>query len=471
MDKKILIIIVSILLIITIYCFFSGNKFETPNIPGLNILDSSSSNCTDKGGVIQTKQRGDGNEYKICLFEDNRQCEADSLLNGDCPVGGLKVAGYITEAAVYCAILGGKYEITGMDNDKENGNCSFFNGNICNVWDLYNGKCEKGLIEAITYSNEEFSFSIKLPSDWKNKYQVERTEGENGIRYISFNYGEANLFKISIVPYSFWEKQDNKKGEYLGRNNIDVFAFVYSTDPLRSDKQWGDEYLKMITRAEDIKNIFKIIKPYIFLEKQTESGKNYTIESMYPYVGAVENGQVNIEISNFVENIISSFKEKVSSTDAWNGENSLKIFYEPYEINKDFISIRFEISEYTGGAHPNTSSQSFNYDLKEGKVISLSDILDSSKDYLNVISAKTIQYLLKVNSDNGLTDEESVRAGAGPKVENFKTFTFNKDTIVFYFDANQVAVYIAGRQDVIFPFSSLKSILRADAVSNYGLNN
>jgi putative hemolysin len=460
-----------IILVIIFFCFYGSDKFKTFSVPGLSILDSASKNCTDNGGTIQIKQRGDGKEYKVCFFEDNRQCEADSLLNGDCPVGGLKVTGYITGAATYCAILGGKYEITGMDNNAENGNCSFFNGNVCNVWDLYNGKCEKGASNAITYENEEFNFSLKIPGDWKDKYQVKREDGENGIRYIFFDYSDANLFKIAVVPYSFWEKQETKEGEYIGRNNADVFAFVYSSDPLRSDKQWGEEYLKMVSRAGDIKNTFKITKPYIFLEKQTENGKNYTIETMYPYVGAIENGQVNIEISNFVDNIVTFFKEMVGKADAWDGDNSLKIFYEPYEINSEFVSIRFEVSEYTGGAHPNTYSKSFNYDFKNNKIINLSDIFDVNKDYLNNLSNKTIQYLLKTNNESGLSDEETIRAGAGPKEENFKTFTFSKNTIVFYFNPNQVAVYVAGRQDVIFPLSPLKDILRSDAVSNYQLND
>jgi putative hemolysin len=469
MNKKLLVII--ILIVFAIFYFFTGGKFKTSNIPGLDILDSASKNCTEKGGTIHVKQRGDGKEYKVCLFEDNRQCEAASLLAENCPVGGLKITGYITEAAVYCAILGGKYEITGMNDINEDGNCSFFNSKVCNVWDLYNGKCEKGEINAITYENEEFNFLLKLPNSWKDKYQIKREERGDGIRYISFDYGEPNLFKISIVPYSIWEKQDKKEGEYLGRNNADVFTFLYSSDPIRSDKQWGEEYLRMISSAESIKNTFKITKPYIFLERKTESGKNYDVEIMYPSVGAISNGQVNIEISDFVNGIANSFKEMVGKPDAWDGDNSLKIFYEPYEINNDFVSIRFEISEYIGGAHPNSYSKSFNYDLKNNKIIGLSDIFDSNKDYLNVISNKTIQYLLKVNNENGLTDEESIKQGAGPKIDNFKTFTFNKNTIVFYFDPNAVAVYVAGRQDVIFPLSSIKDILRSDAVVNYKLND
>lgn len=468
MNKKILIAFFLIILFIVALIFING-KLGNIEVPEIISLDGAAKYCKENGGTVTVKQRGDGKDYDVCLFEDNRQCEAESLLSGDCPVGGLKVTGYITEAATYCAILGGSYEIIETEDEVEDGSCSFFNGNVCDAWDLYNGKCEKGTINPIVYQNDEFNFLLKLPRDWENKYQVVREDGENNIRYISFDYGETNLFKISVIPYLFWEKQDDKKGEYIGRNNLDVFIFEYSTDALRSDKQLGEEYLAMVSQTEKIKDTFKITKPYVFLEKQTQSGKNYTIDIMYPYVGAVEKGEVNIEINNFVESIISSFKERVSNVDAWDGENTLDIYYEPYEINERFISIRFEASEYTGGAHSNISSQSFNYDLKEGKIISLSDIFDANKDYLNIISNKTIQYLLKVNSGTGLTDEESVKGGAGPVADNFKTFTFNKDTIVFYFDANQVAVYVAGRQDVIFPFASLKDILRSDAVSNYGL--
>jgi len=471
MNKKLLIIIILVIFLFAAYYFLNEGKLGTSNLPSFSILDEASKNCLNNGGTVQKKQRGDGKEYNVCLFEDNRQCEVESLLKGDCPVGGFKITGYITEAAIYCAILGGKYENVTMKDGTENGDCSFFSGNVCNVWDLYNGKCEKGEINTITYENQEFNFSLRLPSSWKEKYQIKREEGENGIRYISFNYGDANLFKVSITPYSFWADKTKKEGEYLGRNNTDVFAFIYSLDPVRSDRQWGDEYLKMATRSEDIKNTFKITKPYVFLDKQTENGKNYAIETMYPVVGGVEGGQVNMAISDFVNNITSSFKEMVGKADAWNGENSLKIFYEPYEINDNFISIRFEVSEYTGGAYPVSSSKGFNYDLKNNKLISLSDLLDSNKNYLNALSSKAIKYLSQINSDNGFGDEELIKSGAGPKIENFEIFTFNKNRIVFYFNPDQVAVYSAGRQDVIFPFSSIKDILRSDAVANYGLTN
>lgn len=104
----------------------------------------ASVNCTDKGGTLTIEKDGSGGEYGVCHFEDNRQCEEWALMNGECPDGGLKITGYITNAAIYCAITGGEYAITGNSGaDDEQGTCTFPNGNSCDVWDYYNSKCEK----------------------------------------------------------------------------------------------------------------------------------------------------------------------------------------------------------------------------------------------------------------------------------------------------------------------------------------
>ena len=61
----------------------------------------------------------------MCYFEDNRQCEEWALLRGDCPVGGVKVTGYATPAARYCAITGGTYTVTGKSGAvDEQGTCT-----------------------------------------------------------------------------------------------------------------------------------------------------------------------------------------------------------------------------------------------------------------------------------------------------------------------------------------------------------
>lgn len=67
------------------------------------------------------------------------------MLRGDCPVGGIKVTGYVTPAARYCAITGGAYTVTAKSNtEDEQGTCAFKNGTSCDAWAFFRGECAPG---------------------------------------------------------------------------------------------------------------------------------------------------------------------------------------------------------------------------------------------------------------------------------------------------------------------------------------
>lgn len=115
----------------------------TPAPTPAGIANPASVNCTDQGGTLSIETRGDGGQYGVCLFEDNLQCEEWAMLRGDCPVGGIKVTGYVTPAARYCAITGGTYAVTANSGtDSEQGTCTFKNGVQCDAADYYNGQCD-----------------------------------------------------------------------------------------------------------------------------------------------------------------------------------------------------------------------------------------------------------------------------------------------------------------------------------------
>src|SRR5512139_2612950 len=63
------------------------------------IANPASKNCMSQGGTLTIETRGDGGQFGVCYFEDNLQCEEWALFRGDCPVGGVKVTGYVTPAA------------------------------------------------------------------------------------------------------------------------------------------------------------------------------------------------------------------------------------------------------------------------------------------------------------------------------------------------------------------------------------
>lgn len=98
------------------------------------LANPASKNCVAQGGTLKIVKRGDGGEFGLCYFEDNRACEEWALLRGNCPVGGRRTTGYDTEAQNYCAWLGGQVFAV------ENAVCTLPDGRKCLADDLYNGK-------------------------------------------------------------------------------------------------------------------------------------------------------------------------------------------------------------------------------------------------------------------------------------------------------------------------------------------
>lgn len=65
--------------------------------------------CLNNGGQISTQYTAKKHKvYKLCIFEDNRQCEINALNRGWCAVGGVKITGYDNQAQIDCAIRGGQ---------------------------------------------------------------------------------------------------------------------------------------------------------------------------------------------------------------------------------------------------------------------------------------------------------------------------------------------------------------------------
>ncbi len=115
---------------------------STAHTPPGKIANPASVYCGRQGGALVIRKRGDGGEYGMCVFHDNRQCEEWAMFRGDCPVGGIDIAGYVTPVAQYCVITGGKYQVTGNSHiDREQGTCTFRNARTCDAWDYFSGKC------------------------------------------------------------------------------------------------------------------------------------------------------------------------------------------------------------------------------------------------------------------------------------------------------------------------------------------
>ena len=113
--------------------------------PLAQIANPASKNCAEEGGRLTIEKNAAGSEYGVCIFDVDHQCEEWALFRKECPVGGVNIVGYVTDAAKYCGIRGGKYEITAHETkiQPEQGTCTLPDKQVCDAHLLYSGKCTK----------------------------------------------------------------------------------------------------------------------------------------------------------------------------------------------------------------------------------------------------------------------------------------------------------------------------------------
>lgn len=108
------------------------------------LANPASTNCIAKGGQLVIETNGAGGQFGVCLFPDNLQCEEWAMLRGQCRTGGIKVTGFVTPAARYCAITGGSYKVTsGSNTPAERGTCTFPNRKSCDAGAYFDGTCAR----------------------------------------------------------------------------------------------------------------------------------------------------------------------------------------------------------------------------------------------------------------------------------------------------------------------------------------
>jgi hypothetical protein len=114
-----------------------------PPMKTMRMPNPASQNCANMGGRVLIAKRGDGGEYGVCLFADNKQCEEWALYRGHCPAGGKRLTGYVTAGARYCVLTGGDYRVAAgaAAGRPEQGICALPDGRACDAERLFNGGC------------------------------------------------------------------------------------------------------------------------------------------------------------------------------------------------------------------------------------------------------------------------------------------------------------------------------------------
>jgi hypothetical protein len=207
--------------------------------------------------------------------------------------------------------------------------------------------------------------------------------------------------------------------------------------------------------------------------KEASKEKLYTVDAEYPQIeGDSRFDGFNREARSLMTKDVAAFKsaetvqemDEASELPSETQNSSLNAGYDFRYATDDLISLEFDEGSYSrGAAHGSHLTQVLNYDVRNGKKLSLSDLFNAKSNYLKVISDYCVKEL-KQRAKNGdsMILEDQIQPGAGPHMDNYRAWAITKKGLWITFDPYQVAAYAAGPQYVLVPYSVLKDIIKPD---------
>lgn len=156
---------------------------------------------------------------------------------------------------------------------------------------------------------------------------------------------------------------------------------------------------------------------------------------------------------NYEKDIRDSFgpgEEKPDSFDSW----EMTGFYTLERPGPNVVSVTFNIYSYTGGAHGNFFINCVNYDLEDNKLLTFDDLFKDTEKALELLSSISEEKLRLELGDE--VDEEMLKSGTSPEVNNFLNLSLIPDGIVVEFQPYQIGPWSIGAQHAEIPLESLK---------------
>ena len=207
--------------------------------------------------------------------------------------------------------------------------------------------------------------------------------------------------------------------------------------------------------------------------KENNKKLMYDIDAQYPQLTGGNNP--NLEKFNQLARMVvvkrvAGFKKDMAPEEGEEPRpegsmaSDLGIGYTILLARDDLVSVQFDIgSYYQGAAHPNSHTETLNYDLKNGKQLKLADLFNPGSKYLQTLSTYCIADLKKqFKEKNAELLEDQLKEGAAPTAKNYESWTITKRGLGINFDSYQIAPYAAGPQFVTVPYSALKDLIKPD---------
>ena len=138
-----------------------------------------------------------------------------------------------------------------------------------------------------------------------------------------------------------------------------------------------------------------------------------------------------------------------------------KIQFEPVRLDQSVLSLYCNSISNCGTSHPITTSSSVNYDLTNGKILCLSDILITDTSG-TILSDFVIEILAQNKDAYNLYDEytNTVIDRFNKPLDNDECWHLDENGLTFYFSPYAIAPYASGSISATISYSDLTGILK-----------
>lgn len=185
----------------------------------------------------------------------------------------------------------------------------------------------------------------------------------------------------------------------------------------------------------------------------------------YPQILGLQNKDIEDNINSFFksefEQAIIWYDEIAADTseadsNEFNFNYSFETGFEIEYNSYNFLSIKLDHYQYTGGAHGNFYSVGYNISTDNGKNLTLSDIINN--DSFDLLSYECEQAILDSFQVNNLTEAGLFEDEINITPE--QDFYIVPGALVLQFDPYEIGPYVMGEINVQISFNKIKDILK-----------
>lgn len=181
-----------------------------------------------------------------------------------------------------------------------------------------------------------------------------------------------------------------------------------------------------------------------------------------PVVSGIGDATIQNKINNTFLNDALIFKSSMEKQAAesydsvkmgdleYNAYGAYTTYTVKYNKN-DILSITVMYYQYTGGAHGQSTQAGYNFDLKTGRLLQLSDLFQQGFNYKKIIDKIILNYM---EAHKGMYFSEAINSFQG--IDGMHPYYIQDGNLVVFFSEDEIAPHAAGIQEFRIPYSRLK---------------